>query len=112
MKRVWFEDMDIGGRGIVRPAQGPLGRALREARLSVLLSQARLAAAVGVSQAAISRLELGQPNWALFTRCMEALGGRAVITIEPVKTEREWLAELFGGDSGYDDDAGDEAAYC
>ena len=101
---MWFDQMDIGGRGIVRPAQGPLGRALREARLSVLLSQAHLAAAVGASQTAISRLELGQPNWALFSRCVEALGGRPVVTIEPVKTEREWFAELFGNDGDRDRD--------
>jgi len=108
VRRVWFDDMDIGGRGIVRPAQGPLGRALREARLSVFMSQARLAAAVGVSQTAISRLELGHPNWELFSRCLEALGGRPVITIEPIKTERDLYDELFGdaaSDGGFD-------AYC
>ena len=104
---MWLDDMDIGGRGIVRPAQGPLGRALREARLSVLMSQARLAAAVGSSQTAISRVELGQPNWRLFTRCVEALGGRPVVTIERIRTERELFADLFpphddGGDYGTD----------
>ena len=96
--------MDIGGRGIVRPAQGPLGRVLREARLSVFMSQERLAAAVGASQTAISRVELGHPNWRLFCRCVDALGGRPVVTIERAKTERDLFAELFGD--------GDDAAYC
>ena len=112
---MWFDDMDIGGRGIVRPAQGPLGRALREARLEVLMSQARLAAAVGASQTAISRVELGQPNWGLFSRCVEVLGGRPVVTIEPLKTERQWFAELFGAEDGPDGDedtGGGGAAYC
>jgi transcriptional regulator with XRE-family HTH domain len=93
---MWFDDMDIGARGIVRPAQGPLGRVLREARLGVLLSQEQLARAVGVSQTAVSRVELGAPSWSLFARCIDVLGGRPVVTIERVRTERELMDDLFG----------------
>lgn len=104
-RRMWFDEMDIGGRGIVRPAQGPLGRALRGARLDVLMSQERLAAVAGVSQTAISRVELGAPNWDLFCRCIEALGGRPVVSIERIRTERERYADLLGGDGAGDGDA-------
>jgi len=97
---MWLDQIDIGGRGIVRPAQGPLGRALREARLSVFMSQARLAQAVGSSQAAVSRLELGAPTWGLFCRCVDVLGGRPVVTVERVRTERELWDDLFGDETG------------
>jgi len=96
---MWLDDMDVGGRGIVRPAKGPLGRVLREARLSVFMSQARLAMAVGASQPAISRVELGAPNWRLFCQCLEALGGRPVITVERVRTERELWNDLLGDEA-------------
>ena len=88
--------MDIGGRGIVQPAQGPLGRPLRKTRLDMLLSQERLAKAAGTSQAAISRLERGMPNWELFCRCVDALGGRPVVSIEGIPTERMIYARVFG----------------
>jgi predicted transcriptional regulator len=96
---VWLDDMDIGGRGIVRPARGPLGRVLREARLSVFMSQETLARSVGASQTAISRLELGAPNWRLFCRCLDALGGRPVVTVQRVRTEREIWDDLLGDDA-------------
>ena len=95
---MWLDDMDIGGRGIVRPAQGPLGRVLREARLSVFMSQERLAEAVGVSQTAISRVELGAPHWRLFSQCIEVLGGRPVITIERARSEQDVWNDLFSAD--------------
>ena len=103
---MWFDEMDIGGRGIVRPAQGPLGRVLREARLSVFMSQARLADAIGASQTAISRVELGYPSWRLFSQCIEALGGRPVVTIERARSEQDLYRELFGPDGD------DDEAYC
>ncbi|HET6909545.1 MAG TPA: helix-turn-helix transcriptional regulator [Mycobacteriales bacterium] len=93
---MWFDDMDIGGRGIVQPAKGPLGRSLRATRLDLLMSQERLAEAVGASQAAISRLERGAPSWNLFCRCVDALGGRPVVTIEGIETERMMWNRLFG----------------
>jgi transcriptional regulator with XRE-family HTH domain len=86
---VWFDDIDIGGRGIVQPAQGPLGRALRYARYDVLLSQQRLADLAGVSQSAVSRLERGADSWRLFCRLTEVIGGEPVVTIELLPAARE-----------------------
>src|SRR3954453_9362401 len=86
---MWFHDMDIGGRGIVHPAKGPLGRALRHARHAVYLSQQRLADAAGVSQAAVSRLERGAPSWGLFCKLLGVLGGRPLVTVERLRTQRE-----------------------
>ena len=44
------------------------------------------------------------------------LGGRPVVTIEPLKTERQWFAELFGAEDGPNGDedtgGGGGAAYC
>jgi predicted transcriptional regulator len=94
---MWFDDMDIGGRGIVQPAKGPLGRALRAARHDIFVSQKRLADAAGVSQAAVSRLERGTPSWRLFCQLIEVMGGRPVVTIERVPTDREFLASLDDG---------------
>ena len=93
---MWLDEIDRGGRGIYQPAQGPLGRALRGLRQDLWLSQERLGAIAGVSQTTISRLELGRHvNWALFCRLVEAAGGRPVVTIERIPTERElfddWL---------------------
>ena len=79
---MWLDDMDIGGRGIVQPAKGPLGRATRQIRLDLLISQQRLADIVGVSQTTISRLERGHGSWALFHRIVEAVGGKPVVTVE------------------------------
>ena len=82
--------MDIGGRGVVLPAKGPLGRALRAARLDLLLSQEQLARSVGASQAAVSRLERGAPNWSLFCRLVDAMGGVPVVTIEELPRLDMW----------------------
>ncbi len=87
-------DVDIGGRGISRPAVGQLGRAIRVARRQKFLSQAELAKVVGVHQTLVSKLELGAPNWTLFCRLLEALGGRAVVTIETVPAELQALERL------------------
>ena len=92
---MWFDDIDIGGRGIVRPAVGPLGRALRTARLDVLLSQQRLADSAGGSQGAVSRRELGAPNLRLFCQLIDILGGRPVVTIESLPTMAD-LAAKYG----------------
>jgi len=100
---MWLDDMDIGGRGVVLPAKGPLGRCLRATRLDLLLSQQQLAASVGATQAAVSRLERGAPNWRLFCRLVDAMGGRPVVTIESVETERMFYERFFGSD-GDDDD--------
>lgn len=93
---MWLDDMDIGGRGVVLPAKGPLGRCLREARLELFLSQQRLADIGGTTQAAISRLERGAPNWRLFCELIDVLGGRPVVTVESVETERMFYERAFG----------------
>jgi predicted transcriptional regulator len=91
---MWLDDMDTGGRGIVRQAVGPLGRALRSTRLEMFLSQERLAQAAGVHQTDVSRLELGAPRWSLFCRLVDTLGGVPVVSIERLPTERErWAAQ-------------------
>lgn len=87
-------DIDIGGRGISRPAVGPLGGAIRVARRQKFLSQAELAKVAGVHQTLVSKLELGAPNWTLFCRLAEALGGRPVVTIESVPAELRALERL------------------
>jgi transcriptional regulator with XRE-family HTH domain len=84
---MWLDDIDLGGRGIVRPAVGPLGRALRGARLQQFLSQESLAKAAGVHQTQVSKLELGAANWALFCRLINTLGGEPVVTVEPLPSE-------------------------
>ncbi|MDQ1704215.1 MAG: Helix-turn-helix domain [Frankiaceae bacterium] len=86
---MWFDDIDIGGRGIVQPAKGPLGRALRHARHDVHLSQQQLADLAGVSQSAVSRLERGGDSWGLFCRLTEVIGGEPVVTIELLPAARE-----------------------
>ena len=105
---MWLDDMDIGGRGVVLPAQGVLGRCLRATRLDLLLSQQRLAASVGTSQAAVSRLERGAPNWSLFCRLVDAMGGRPVVTIESVETDRMLYDRYFGSSGDDDHDAWDD----
>ena len=90
--------MDYGGRGIVQPAKGPLGRAARAVRHDLFLSQQRLAELAGVSQTAVSRHELGAANWSLFCRIVEAIGGRPVVTVERLLTDREITHLLVRGD--------------
>jgi transcriptional regulator with XRE-family HTH domain len=86
---MWLDDIDLGGRGICRPAVGQLGRTLRGARLQQFLSQERLAKAAGVHQTQVSKLELGAANWELFCRLVNTLGGNPVLTIEPIKDDIE-----------------------
>src|SRR5882724_255953 len=90
---MWFDDMDIGGHGLVLPAVGPLGQAMRGVRHDLWMSQAQLAATVGVAQSAVSRLELGAPNWRLFCKVLEAVGGRPVVTVERTEALRERMME-------------------
>jgi transcriptional regulator with XRE-family HTH domain len=97
---MWFDDMDIGGRGICQPAKGPMGRAVRAARNDLLLSQQRVADIVGVSQSAISRLERGGGTWHLFSAVMEALGARPEISVTRILSEREEL-ERYATDDGW-----------
>ncbi|MBV9293620.1 MAG: helix-turn-helix transcriptional regulator [Frankiales bacterium] len=106
---MWFDDMDLGGRGIVQPAKGPLGRALRQVRLDLYLSQESVARIIGTTQRTISRLELGQPNWPLFVRAVEALGARPVITLEATLSPRDIRERLAAGlDIPFDPDAVDD----
>lgn len=95
---MWFEDVDVGGRGIVQPAKGPLGRALRWARHDLFLSQEQIARIAGVSQATVSRLERGAPNWSVFCRIVDAIGARPVVTVERLLTPREVMAAYIDGD--------------
>ena len=90
--------MDYGGRGIVQPAKGPLGRAVRGARHDLHLSQQRLADLAGVSQTAVSKLELGRPSWSLFCKLVDAVGGRPVVTIEGLLTDREIMDLIVRGE--------------
>ena len=101
--------MDPGSRGAVLPAQGPLGRCVRATRLDLFLSQQQLATIAGTTQAAISRLERGAPNWPLFCRLIDAMGGRPVVTVESVETERMLYERYFG--AGADDDYEDNPDY-
>lgn len=94
-----LDSIDYGGRGIVRPAQGPLGRALRRTRHDLFLSQERLAKAAGVSQAAVSRLELGAPNWTLFCRLLKIMGGQPVVTVELIPPPRVAMQRFLSGET-------------
>ena len=91
---MWLDDIDVGGRGICRPAVGQLGRALRGARLQQFLSQESLAKAAGVKQTQVSRLELGAPQWSLFCHLINTLGGEPVVTVTPLDPELEKLKRL------------------
>jgi transcriptional regulator with XRE-family HTH domain len=91
---MWFDDIDIGGRGVCRPAVGTLGRALRGARLQQFMSQERLARAAGVHQTQVSRLELGGSDWAMFCKLVRALGGEPVVTIRPLPEDHDRLERL------------------
>jgi transcriptional regulator with XRE-family HTH domain len=95
---MWFDDMDLGGRGVCQPAKGPLGRAIRGLRHDLVISQERLGALVGVSQTAVSKLERGGGSWSLFCRLVEAAGGRPVVTIERIPTQRELFAAYMNDD--------------
>jgi transcriptional regulator with XRE-family HTH domain len=95
---MWFDDMDLGGRGVCQPAKGPLGRALRALRHDLVISQERLGALAGVSQTAVSKLERGAPSWDIFCRLVEAVGGRPVVTVERIPTKRELFAAYENGD--------------
>ena len=86
---MWFDDFDIGVRGLVLPAQGPFGRVLRAARYDALLSQEQLAELAGVSQSSISRIERGQGSWTLFVKLMEVIGGRPVVAVESAPRDAE-----------------------
>jgi len=83
------DSFDLNAHGIGRPAVGPLGRALRTARRQKLLSQAGLAKAAGVHQTQVSKIELGAPNWALFCKLIEILGGEPVVTVKPLDPDKE-----------------------
>jgi len=103
---MWLDDIDRGGRGIVQPAKGPLGRAVRQVRLDLCLSQASLATIIGTTQRSISRLELGHANWPLFVRAVEALGARPLVTLEALLSPREVMERIAAGlDIPYDPDA-------
>lgn len=91
---MFLDDVDFGGSAVCRPPVGPLGCALRAERRKLLLSQASLAKTAGVHQTQVSKLELGAPNWTLFCRLIDALGGRPIVTVEPRSTGLEALARL------------------
>lgn len=97
-RRMWLDDMDIGGRGVCQPAKGPLGRAIRALRHDLVISQERLGALAGVSQTAVSQLERGGSSWATFCRLVEAAGGQPVVTIERIPTKREAFAAFMDDD--------------
>src|SRR3954451_5431933 len=107
---MWLDDIDIGGPGIVQPAKGPLGSAVRHTRHELFLSQERLAKIAGVSQAAVSRLELGMPNWPLFCRLVDAMGGHPIVSVERLKTAREVMAAHMAGENPYPTSRPNEAA--
>jgi transcriptional regulator with XRE-family HTH domain len=58
---------------------------LREARLAANMSQAQLAATLGVSQPVIARLETAaaNPTYATLERALRATGHRLALTREP-----------------------------
>ena len=89
-----IDDIPRTGRGIQRAPEGALGCALRAARMKYFVSQASLAKVAGVHQSQVSRLELGAPNWTLFCRLVEALEGKAVVTVEVVPPEIRALQRL------------------
>ena len=91
---VQLADLDLSGRGVSRPAVGPLGCALRVARRQRFLSQAELAKSAGVHQTQVSKLELGAPNWALFCKLIETLGGEPVVTVKPLDPDKEMWDRL------------------
>src|SRR4051794_11263107 len=106
---MWLDNIDVGGRGIVRPAKGPLGRAIRAARHDVFLSQQRLAELAGGSQGAVSRLERGAPSWGLFCHLLDTIGGKPVVTVERVLTKQEAFDAFMRGEGEpdeQDDDGG------
>src|SRR4051794_22600 len=105
---MWLDNIDVGGRGIVQPAKGPLRRALRAARHDLVLSQQRPAELAGVSQAAVSRLERGAPSWSLFCQLLDAIGSRPSVTVERLLTKQEAFDAFMRGEGGEpeEEDAG------
>jgi len=62
-----------------------IGQAVRERRLALGLSQTELAAGVGMTQPALSRLEAGGtvPTIPVLERIAAALGAELIVTIAP-----------------------------
>jgi ribosome-binding protein aMBF1 (putative translation factor) len=62
-----------------------IGQAVRERRLSLGLSQTKLAADAGMTQPALSRLEAGGavPTIPVLERIAAALGAELIVTIAP-----------------------------
>ena len=88
-----YEDLASARRGSEEYRQGQaeaeraylLGRAVRDRRLALGLSQVELAARAGMTQPALSRLEAGGvvPTIPLLERLTEALDAELIVEIAP-----------------------------
>lgn len=111
-----FGDPEFRYRFEQRKMVHGLALVVRGLRKNAGLTQAQLAAKIGVKQPMIARIERGiaqsKPSWTTLHRIVVALGGQLKLSFMTHVTDNEPVVELDGrppGPSDYDEDNGQES---